>query len=259
VFSESLLLQLEAAVSNGSPERRMEMLRGVTDFFLGESPRLSEKQVSVFDDVLIRLTERIETRALAQLSGSLAPVDNAPIEMVRRLSRHDEISVAGPVLRQSIRLTDTDLIDIARSKSQAHLLAMSERPTLREPVTDVLIDRGERDVHRTLAANVGAQFSEFGYESLVLKSQDDEVLSESLGLRRDLPVQLLPQLLERATQSVRDRLGFGATPEKHEKIRREVASIAGEVVREATKPRVSWRPRALSTHSIVRASSTRPS
>lgn len=237
MLSESLVLQLEAAVSNGTPERRLEMLRGVTDFFLGEAPRLSETQVAVFDDVLIHLIERIEVRALAQLSRSLAPVDNAPIEVVRRLSRDDEISVAGPVLRQSIRLTDDDLIDIARTKSQGHLLAMSERPSLREPVTDVLIDRGDRFVHRTLAVNVGAQFSEFGYESLVLKSQDDEVLSESLAKRGDLPVQLLPRLLDRATQSVRDRLGFGATPEKHEKIRREVASIAGDVMREATKPR----------------------
>src|SRR6476620_2140594 len=131
-LSESLLSQLEAAVKTGTPERRLEMLRGVTALFLGESSRLSEQQVSVFDDVLVPLIERIEAKALAQLSRSLAPVENAPIEAVRRLSHHDEISVAGPVISQSVRLSEKDLREIAGSKSQAHLLAMSGRASLQQ-------------------------------------------------------------------------------------------------------------------------------
>jgi uncharacterized protein (DUF2336 family) len=232
-----LLSQLEEAVKAGTPERRVDMLRRVTDLFLGESQRLTEEQVAVFDDVLIHLTQRIETKALMQLSSCLAPVDNAPVEVVRSLSRHDEIAVAGPVITQSKRLSEQDLIEIAQSKGQGHLLAMSGRSSLQQSVTDVLIERGDMEVRRTLALNAGAQFSEFGFASLVRKSHGDEALTESLGLRLDIPLQLLAQLLARATETVRARLIAAAKPESQEKIQQALASIAIDVVRHAAGPR----------------------
>jgi hypothetical protein len=75
----SLLAELETAVKNGSPEKRVDTLRRVTSLFLEGSDRLNEQQISVFDDVLVHLIQRIESKALVQLSTSLAPVDNAPI------------------------------------------------------------------------------------------------------------------------------------------------------------------------------------
>lgn len=235
--AHSMLAELEEAVKSGSPEKRVTMLRRVTGLFLGEADRLNDQQIAVFDDVLMHLIQRIEVKALGELSTSLAPVNNAPIEVIRRLSRHDEITVAGPVLTQSNRLSDNDLIDVARSKSQGHLLAISGRATLSEGVTDVLVERGDTRVHHSLVRNTGAHFSEFGFVSLVRKSETDEVLAETLGLRLDIPVQLLRQLLERATDLVRSRLLAAATPENRDKIQRVLAGIASEVGRTAVVPR----------------------
>jgi uncharacterized protein (DUF2336 family) len=232
-----LLSELQDAVSNGTSERRVEMLRRVTNLFLGDSERLTEQQISVFDDVLVHLIQRVETKALEELSNCLGPVDNAPTEVVRRLSRDNEIAVAGPVLSQSNRLSETDLIEIAHSKSQGHLLAMSERSSLRESVTDVLIERGNSEVHRTLALNAGAQFSELGFASLIRKAHGDEVLTESLGLRLDIPLQLLTQLLARATDRVRARLLPATKPENAEKVQQALAGIARKVVFQAAGPR----------------------
>ena len=128
--STSLFAELEGAVKNGSPEKRADTLRRVISLFLKESDRLNEQQIGMFDDVLGHLIQRIETKALVQLSEILAPVDDAPIEVVRRLSRHDEITIAGPVLASSNRLSESDLIDIATSKGQGHLLAISGRAFL---------------------------------------------------------------------------------------------------------------------------------
>ena len=102
---------------SGSSEARIKTLRHVTDLFLKESDRLNDKQVEVFDDVLCLLIGRIESKALAELSERLAPVDKAPIEVIRRLARDDEIIVAGPVLMESKRLTTEDISEIARTKS----------------------------------------------------------------------------------------------------------------------------------------------
>ena len=97
----TLITELEDALNSGSPEKRVETLRRVTGLFLNEADRLNEQQISVFDDVLVHLVQRIESKALVQLSTSLAPVDNAPIETIRNLARNDEIAIAGPVLTQS--------------------------------------------------------------------------------------------------------------------------------------------------------------
>lgn len=233
----SLLAELEVAIKIGTPEKRIDTLRRITSLFLDESNRLNEQQIGVFDDVLVHLIQRIETKALVQLSKSLAPVDNAPIGVVRHLARHDEITIAGPVLTQSNRLSESDLVDIAKYKGHGHLLAMSGRPSLTEAVTDVLVERGGAQVHHTLARNSGAQFSESSFATLVKKSESDGKLAEKLGLRLDLPLELLRKLLARATDLVRSRLLAIATPEHQEQIQRALASIVNEVTREATCPR----------------------
>jgi len=235
--SHSLVAELEVAVKNGSPEKRVDTLRRLANLFLDESDRLSEQQIGVFDDVMVHLIERIETKALAQLSEDLAPVDNAPLEVVRRLSRHDEVAIAGPVLARSKRLSEGDLLEIARSKSKDHLLAMSGRGSLSAALTDVLVERGDTQVHHSLARNSGAHFSETGFATLVRKSEGDDNLAESLGLRLDIPSQLLEQLLVRATDTVRSRLLKFATPENRGRIQVALSHVASELEREAARPR----------------------
>src|SRR5215813_11638626 len=100
-----LISELEDAVRRGSPEKRVETLKRVTDLFLGGCERLTEVQIQVFDDVLGHLITRMESKALVELSERLAPINNAPINVVHTLARDDEIAIAGPVLSLSDRLT----------------------------------------------------------------------------------------------------------------------------------------------------------
>ena len=72
--TSSLFDDLDAALRCGSSEKRVAVLRQVTDLFLGEADRLNEEQISVFDDVLVQLTARIETKTLAEISERFAPV-----------------------------------------------------------------------------------------------------------------------------------------------------------------------------------------
>jgi uncharacterized protein (DUF2336 family) len=213
---ESLLVELEDAIKSGSREKRVETLRRITDLFVRDADRFNEAQIAVFDDVLSHLIKRMETKALAELSARLAPIDNSPTEVIRRLARDDEIAVASPVLRQSARLTKDDLLEITQTKSQAHLLAISVRPHLEEAVTDVLLSRGDSEVAETLAKNAGARFSESGFTTLVSRAETDESLAKKVGLRLDLPLRLLRELLLRATEAVRSWLISHAPPEGQE-------------------------------------------
>jgi uncharacterized protein (DUF2336 family) len=156
---------------------------------------------------------------------------------VRRLAHDDEIIVAEPVLAHSPRLTGADLIHIARTKSQGHLLAMSGRRHLDSAVTDLLLDRGNRDVIHKLAQNSSAHFSEAGFTTLVLKAATDESLSEKVGLRLDVPSHLFEQLLQQATKAVRSRLLSLAPPATQREVQRVLALVSKEVGWEMTAPR----------------------
>jgi uncharacterized protein (DUF2336 family) len=227
--SAVLIAELEGAVNGGSSERRVKMLRQVTDLFLSDADRLNENQIGVFDDVLVRLIERMESRTLAQLSTTLSNSALAPKEIVRQLAYHEEASVAVPVLSKSNRLSESDLIEIANTRGQQHLLAISGRETLNEPLTDALIKRGNSQVSHALANNTGARFSEQGYSTLVENAEKDGELAQKLGLRLDIPIGMLRELLSKATAAVRAKLLKTAAPEMREKIQQAIDAIAAQI------------------------------
>jgi uncharacterized protein (DUF2336 family) len=231
----SLIVELEEAIESGSKDKRIDAFRRVTDLFVADADRLTDQQIEVFDDILGHLIKRIESKALAELSRRLAPIHNAPLEVVRRLARDDDIAVAEPILAASARLSDRDLVEIARTKTQAHLLAISARSQIGTAVTDVLLQHGHQDVFRALAENPGARFSARGFETLVRQAEGDAGLTEKIGLRLDVPLRFFRELLSRATEAVRARLLEMAGPESHRHIQSVLAAITEDTHHEARR------------------------
>jgi uncharacterized protein (DUF2336 family) len=216
----SVIAELEEAVRNGSSEKRVHTLREVTSLFLHGGEHLSEEQIKVFDNVLCMLVSRVETRARAELSKCLSTLDYAPIDVIQRLARDDEIAVARDVLTHSNRVTESTLVEVAATKGQEHLMALSGRANLTEAVTDIIVDRGENRVIRKLAGNATARFSETGYSGMVVRAEADDELTELLGMRVDMPPKHLRELLQRATDAVRTRLLANAPPHLRDEITR---------------------------------------
>jgi uncharacterized protein (DUF2336 family) len=189
-------------------------------------------QIALFDDLLLRLSAEIEVKARATLSQRLAPIEKAPPKLIRSLAFDDAIEVAAPVLTSSLQLTDEDLIENAKTKSQDHLYAISQRLKLNEAVTDVLVERGDRRVVRLVARNDGARFSLAGYEKLVEHSSRDRTLALTVGRRSDIPRQYFVKLLENASASVREKLEAG-NPRMVAMIRDAIADVAVAMQSEA--------------------------
>jgi uncharacterized protein (DUF2336 family) len=204
--TENLLDELQAALAHGTVARRVETLRRVTDLFVNGAVDYSDAQISLFDDVFQCLIVQIEVSARELLANRLAPIDTAPPMTMRTLAFDDVIEVAGPVLSQSNRLDDAALIEVARGKSQAHLMAISTRKVLSDAVTDVLVLRGNDDVIQSTVSNPGAEFSERGFTRLVNRAEGDDNLATCLGLRPTMPRHLYLKLLAKASETVRQRL-----------------------------------------------------
>jgi uncharacterized protein (DUF2336 family) len=107
-------------------------------------------------------------------------------------------------------------------------MAISRRSTLAEPVTDVLVERGNHDVALSTAKNLGAKFSDFGYSTLVRRSQEDDGLALTVWLRPETPRLHTLQLFARASEAVRATLE-AADPRKAGLIRAMVANASDKI------------------------------
>ena len=200
----SFLQELDNAVLRGSAESRQRALWYATDLLI--TGRYTDDEIWMFGEVIGRLEHDIEVAARALLARRLARVDHAPVKIINKLAFDDSIDVAGPVLRHSERLGSRTLVANVRSKSQEHLLAISQRRSIGEEVTDELVTRGNREVVASVAANDGARFSDFGILHMIKRSEGDSILFEQLGRRKDIPRHLFQQLIAKASDNARKKI-----------------------------------------------------
>lgn len=243
---QAIIAEIEAAIGGGSTAKCVETARRVTDLFLVSAGHFDDEQVELFDGVLERLVRTIELRsiadisarmALAEMSAQLAPIAQAPATVIRRLAHNDEISIAAPVLQESARLSEDDLIELAKTKSEKHLLAISGRWWLKEVVTDALLARRFASVSRRIVSNPGARVSAGGFAIIVAQAEYNPDLAVEAGIRADLPADLRQQLLKRATDAVRTKLLSRAPPHLFEEIREAITTAAASADREMSKVR----------------------
>ena len=221
----SLIPGLDDIVKRGDPRRRGEIARAISELFFQDSANLRPELIDLFDNLLIDLVPHAELASRADLAERFSYLNNAPPHLVNQLARENEIMVAGPVLRRSPVLDDAALVEIARLKGQGHLLAMTERPALSAEITDVLVERGDRDVVRRAAGNAGAVFSPGSYSELIKRAAQDGVLTLKIGQRKDLSGENLKQLLDGTLDVIRRRLSSVVNPARQAEIKRAMTAI----------------------------------
>jgi len=223
----SLIAEIEDTFACGPVDKQADILRRVTDLFLAEADSYSDAHVDLFDGVISRLAEKIETKARVELAARLASASNAPPNTVRMLARDEAIEVAGPILSHSSRLTDDDLVGIANGKAQDRLLAISKRASISETVSDVLVTHGNRDVVLSVTQNAGARISDYGYDTLIDRSINDEVLAICVANRKDIPRGHFEMLISKASERVFEKLA-ASNPNAVYEVHRVLTDITGQ-------------------------------
>ena len=219
----SLLSEIQNSKFSRSTTRQTRALERIIELFSSGSGSYSAQQIELFDEVFRALTGVIELKTRIRLAERVAPHPDTPAALARALASDEEIAVAGPVLSQSLALSDLDLASLARTQSQDHLYSIAQRQVLSEPVTDILVERGECEVVRAVAKNTGARISEEGFRGLVLKAAEDSELALHIGLRSDVPRHHFMRLLEVVSVEVCNRIVAG---------RQELAKPAREALTE---------------------------
>ena len=234
-MSASALKDLISLAHEPSSGRRRELLRRVTDLFLADEGVRSQAQAQAFDGVFCSLADEMELDVRADLAQRFAHSPSAPAALAAKLAR-DCIEVALPILSNANLLGEADLLDVAHSRSQAHLRAISNRPVVSETVCEVIVERGDDETLVALARNDGAVLSRRAAETVVERAAANPALQEAVVQRASLPLDLLnemyllvearlrehirlrnatadPAALEAALKLARTRLAARAAPE----------------------------------------------
>jgi uncharacterized protein (DUF2336 family) len=153
----------------------------------------------------------------------------------RRLAGHDDIEVAGPVLRHSVVLSENDLVEVAQNKGQLHLEAIANRSQVSERVSDILVDRGNSIVLTTVAGNTGAQFSTRGYKSLLGKAENDANIASAVLGRSDLSPDMFRRLVAQASATVQQKLLANADPRLKERVQGVIQVITADISRNSDR------------------------
>ena len=209
----SFVSEVEQAIATHETTKRMAVLRQITSLFIDHAPLLTDDHVAVYDEVIVRLAREIEFQARVELADRMADVANAPLQTISELALDEDIAIAGPVLRRSTRISEDDLVKVAETRGQLHLRAVAARETIGERVTDILVDRGDTDVHHIVAGNVGARLSQDGYRKLAETAAHDGTLL-ALMRQRGENETTLNAIIEAASERAAQRLAESGITER---------------------------------------------
>ncbi len=202
----NLAADLAALASEQSSEKRLELLHRITDAYVEQGDRATPAEHYLFNEVIGKLIDKIASTGRAAASAKLAAMPALSDALAHRLASDSDIAVARPIIRDYGALSERILIDVAKTSSQAHLSVIAGRKTVTPPVSDVVVARGDRNTIQTLAANRGAQFSDFGMQSLIDKSAGDTGLQALLVTRADLSLTAIGRLLPLISDELANRL-----------------------------------------------------
>jgi uncharacterized protein (DUF2336 family) len=210
--SAALIPELEDAFARCPKDQRALVIGEVIKLFLAQ-PKENVRQLSSFDEVLACLIRQAEVADLTKLSNAVVASRLMLSKAVRQLAFHEDASVAIPILRGSNWISDEDLNELAETRDQEHLLAISSRSQLSRALTTTLVMRGNASVHISISRNLGARLTEGAFTVLLKIGERDEELAQALGKRSDLPATLVRKFLALVTGKPRLAFLRFASPE----------------------------------------------
>jgi len=222
----AMLQSLSRMPAEMSSESRRKLLNAVTDLFLLDADPSAESKEH-YGEIALNSLPHLDADSRRGYADAVAETASLPHQVALSLANDTDSEVARLVLKLSPVLTDTDLAAIAVSQTQEHLAAIAERARLSEGVTDILVERGDSTVLRTVSGNEGASFSDHGFDRLLQRGGDDTMVGQALSRRSDLS----PQRAERVLRIVEQMADPGSGESKQ----------AAELARQARQQRLEVR------------------
>ncbi len=170
-----------------------------------DQPDISDQERGFAHDILRLVTTSAAERVRRALAVTLKASPNLPPDVAAKLARDIE-AIALPVLEHSPSLTDADLVEILEAAEPVRQLAIANRASLSEAVTDAICTHGAEVVVSTALRNGGAAFSEGGMGTALARFPTSIEIEAAMVDRPFLPLGVSEKLAARLTGQMFDRL-----------------------------------------------------
>ncbi|ATQ41960.1 DUF2336 domain-containing protein [Caulobacter mirabilis] len=169
-----------------APSRsRAALLKRLADVVCLPGSRVNAFERAMTADLLIELLREAVLDERVRIARRVAAVSEIPTSLARLLLR-DDLPVARTLIENSASLSDTDLIDCARTATPEHRRLVAARRGLHEAVVDALIEPGEAAVIESVLRNDLARLSHAAVETIVATTRDNPRLIPLLLRRSEL-------------------------------------------------------------------------
>ena len=169
-----------------SAEGRRELVALLGELFSDDGVSFSDRERALILEILEKTINEVEQTVRARISARLAALDDVPESLVLFLA-NDSSEIAFPILMESGVLNNEDLIEIIRSRSQEHQVAISLRKKVHADVSQELVKTGNEKVIISLLHNQNATISQATFEYLAEESKRVDTFQDPLLRREDLP------------------------------------------------------------------------
>lgn len=245
-----MLNDLLNLAEESSPEKRHQLVEHVTGLFVNGAHSYQTEEITLFNTVLERMLPAMDDEHKKVLSEQLAPFDTTSHAVALKLAK-EEIDIARPMLTSSDALQTEDILRLAKTMGQGHLLAISKRSHLESNVTDVLLERGEQPVKQSVASNSGAEISDWGTRLLVKLAGSDEKIRDAMMERADITEADYDRLIEQMPDQQREHVR--KLREQNEELVRDLFQKASKAVTSSKLERRATRINAKATLKEIRA------
>lgn len=178
---------------SATPEARRSLADGISAV-LADIPEDGGGDRAVAADILMELMRDAERDLKEYLSEKLAVEPNIPHELAIFLAQ-DEITVAEPVLKYSRVLTQTDLIDLVRDKTEMYWQAIAQRDDIAQELAYALIMTEDNKTVENIVNNTHAMFCERSmYRLIILAKKKVKEIQEPLLMRPEISPKLATEL-----------------------------------------------------------------
>ena len=232
------LEDLQSWARDPSREKWRNLIASLTDLFISNLEAEADEHGDAYAEIVCRLLDDVATEVRKELSERVAPMESFPGQVVRRLANDEAPDVAMPMLEHSPVLTDSDLINVIEMMLPDHTRAISRRKRLNEKLTEALVQRGDSEAVRTMAANPGAKFSPKTYRVVAERAKTDVGLQESLVSRDDLTQVISVQIAPFLSEELKARLRALDEPPEGGSLLDSLSEISSESDRKANVRKV---------------------
>ena len=162
-------------------------------------PNISQEKLERVERTTLEILETLArdqtTEVRRILAEELQNVATAPASVVNRLASDLELSVCGPILRNSPILTDDDLLEIiAGTLPDGALSAIAQRASVGHPVADTIAASDDPAAITALLSNSSAQIREETLDRLLDRAPQHEPWHGPLVRRPQLPAKAAARL-----------------------------------------------------------------